>query len=99
MKAGRRDIEVDALRQAMGFLLKLTRLNEERWAYKCMREEIRGVFNGDPSYWEGLMAKTLEKLGDGLIIRMLWRREPLGEIERRAQELVEIKEDQGIQGD
>ena len=64
-----------------------------------MREEIRGVMNGDPSYWGCLMARTLEELGDGLIFRMLWRREPLGEIERRAQELVEIKEDQGIQGD
>ena len=31
----------------MGFLLKLARLNEERWAYKCMREEIRGVLNGN----------------------------------------------------
>ena len=32
-----------------------------------------------------------------MIIRILWKREPLREIERRAQKLVEIKEDQGIQ--
>ena len=99
MEAGRREIEVYALRRAVGFLLKLAGLNEERWAYKCMREEIRGVMNGDPSYWGGLMARTLEELGDCLIIGMLWRRETLGEIKRRAQELVEIKENQGIQGD
>ena len=82
---------------SVGFLFKLAGLNEERWAYKCMREEIRGVMNGDPSYWGGLMARSLEELRDGLIIRIT--RTPLGEIERRAQELFEIKEDQGIQGD
>ena len=78
MEAGRREIEIDALRRAVGFLLKLARLNEERWACKCMREEIRGVLNGDQSYWGSLIVITLEELGDGLIIRMLRRRESLG---------------------
>lgn len=47
MEAGRREIEIEAFRRSIKFAIKISSLNESRWAYKCLREEIRGIKNGE----------------------------------------------------
>lgn len=99
MEAGRGEIEIEAMRRSMGFLLKLANLDENRWAYKCMREEIRGILNKNPTYWGSSVIKALKEVGDGEVVKMVWNKRPIEKIERRIQEIMIIKKGQSLQRD
>ncbi|XP_028982071.1 uncharacterized protein LOC114841315 [Diachasma alloeum] len=51
MEAGVSSVEVEAVRRAAAFLIKLSRMEESRWPRKCLKEELRGIKNGQPSSW------------------------------------------------
>lgn len=98
-EAGRRSLEVEAIRKAGNFILKIFILKQDSWPRKCLMEEVRAIKNGNPSNWGKEMEKALRELGDGQIINMLWERRPVEEVKERLGELWKIKRDQDIQKD
>lgn len=99
MEAGRRGVEVEAFKRSINFIIKVLKLNENRWAHKCLREEIRGIKNGEPTQWGRRIQEALREFGDGQIINMIWNKQPVETIEKRVKELIRIKEEQDIQKD
>ncbi|XP_015118790.1 uncharacterized protein LOC107042304 [Diachasma alloeum] len=98
MEAGVSSVEVEAVRRAAAFLIKLSRMEESRWPRKCLKEELRGIKNGQPSSWGQGVIERLREVGDGEFLEHL-REGRKEEAEKRLKDIVEIVEDQEKQKD
>lgn len=41
------------------------KMEEDRWPKQFLREELRGIKNNNASKWGKIIARALEKVGDG----------------------------------
>ena len=96
MEAGRRSIEIEARRRAGAFIVKLLAMEEDRWARKCIKEEIRNIRNSSPINWGESFGKAMENMGNGQIIKMIGEGKPLEIVAKRLVELEMIAEAQDI---
>ena len=48
-------------------------MKEDRWPKVCLREEIRGIVNGNPSQSRREFKQALEKVGNDRIVDAMWK--------------------------
>ncbi|XP_043477868.1 uncharacterized protein LOC122508520 [Leptopilina heterotoma] len=99
LEAGRRSIEIEAFKRSINFMIKIYKMEENRWVRKCLMEEIRAIKNNNPSKWGKDLERCLKSLGDGQIINQLWDRKPVEEVEARVRQLIKVKLEQDVQTD
>ena len=74
-------------------------MEEDRWARKCIKEEIRNIRNSIPTNWGKSFEKAMENIEDGQIIKLIEEGKPLDIFVKRLVELETIAEAQDIQKD
>lgn len=99
MEAGRRSVAVEARRRAGRYLLEIVKMGNARWPKICLREEIRGIINGNPSKWGKELKEAMEEVGDGRVIDHIWKRGGEKMLETLLEEGLGKKKDQDIQED
>ena len=71
LEAGKRSGEVETKRRVAKYIVEILKIKENIRPKVCLREEIRGIINKNPSQWRRKFKQTLQEVGDGDII---WRR-------------------------
>uniref|UniRef100_A0A0C9R7V2 LIN1_0 protein n=1 Tax=Fopius arisanus TaxID=64838 RepID=A0A0C9R7V2_9HYME len=99
LESGKRSLEVETKRRALRYLLKLNKMNDDRLAKKCMKEELRGISNGNPTAWGRMIQQTMKEAGDGELLEMLRTDTEEGRWLERMTEITEIWEQQDTQAD
>ena len=74
-------------------------MEEDRWARKCIKEEIRNIRNSSPTNWGQSFKKAKENMGDGQIIQMIGEGKPLDIVAKKLVKLEMIAEAQEIKKD
>ena len=74
-------------------------MKEDRWPKVCLREEIRGIINRNPSQWGREFKQALVELGDGRIVGAIWKESDWREVLILLGEGLKRKEEQDTQGD
>ena len=98
-EAGERSMEVEARRRAASYIVKILEMEEERWPKICLREEIRGILNGQASDWGKDLEQAWNEVGDGQIAKMIWGRKEIEQIGDKLGKGVETNAEQEIQHD
>lgn len=65
MESGRSKLGVNSFERAGKYLLDIGKLGMDRWPIVCLREELRGLENGNPSKWGKMLKQAFERVGDG----------------------------------
>lgn len=99
MEAGMNSLEMVARKRASSYILEVINMGRERWPNICLREELRGVINGNPSVWGKELREAFQEVGDGIGIRLLAENKSREEIGKRLEENIKIKLEQEIQED
>lgn len=97
MEAGRRGIEGEARKRAARYLLENTLKEKNRWPRAALREEIRGILNGNPTKWGKELQQALSQAGDGLTLQLIWEEVDTEIIEKRLERNLRLLEDQETQ--
>ena len=58
--------------RARDYIIQILRMKEGRWSQICLREEVRGILNKNPSKWGTEFMKAMREVGDGKIIDLIW---------------------------
>ena len=74
-------------------------MKEDRWPKVCLREEIRGIINRNPSQWGREFKQALEEIRDGRIVGAIWKESDWREVLILLVEGLKRKEEQDTQGD
>ena len=80
LEAGLRSVEVETRRRAAKYVVEILKMKEDRWPKVCMREEILGIINRNPSHWRREFKRSWEKIGDGRIVDAIWKESEWREI-------------------
>ena len=51
LEAGKRSLEIETRRRAGKYIVGILKMKKDRWPKVCLREEIRGIINRNPSQW------------------------------------------------
>ena len=89
---------VELWERAARYIKEVMEMDDNRWPKKCLKIEIRGIINGDPSKWGKELKQVMEGVREGAIWNII-RNGDQEELERRVHRVVQIKTDQKIQGD
>ena len=68
LEAGKQSVEIETRRRAAKCIVEILKMKEYRWPKVCLREEIRGIINRNPSQWGREFKQALEEVGDGRIV-------------------------------
>ena len=98
MEAGVGGIEIEMWKRAANYLVEIMRMPDERWPKKCLREEARGILNGNPTKWGKEMEKAMKEVGEGAIWEII-REGNAKELEKKVERGIKTKIDQEIQVD
>lgn len=72
---GERGIKGDIRERVCRYVRDVLNMNEERWPKVCMKEECRGIMNGNPSKWGKRMKEMCDEIGVSEVIEWIWREE------------------------
>ena len=89
---------VEFWERAARYVNEVMKMNDGRWPEKCLKEEIRGIINGDTTKWGKYLKQAMEGVGKGTIGNII-RNAEQEQLERRVCRVVQIKTDQEIQAD
>lgn len=62
-------------KRAANYLIEVVIMGEDRWPNKCLREEVRGIMNGNLSKWGKKLKQAWESVGEGEIWGLIWEGE------------------------
>lgn len=62
------------------------KMEEGRWPKVVLREECRGIMNGRSSKWGSRLTKAQEEMCCKDIIKMIWNKVKVSQIEQKLQE-------------
>lgn len=65
MEAGRKSLEIAIRKRVDNYLLNTLKMDKTRWPYICLKEELRGVRNNNPTKWGKQLVKVFHEVGDG----------------------------------
>ena len=65
MEAGVRRVGTELWKRAANYLVEVVEMNNDRWPKKCLREEIRGILNRNPSKWGKQLMNAMDEVGEG----------------------------------
>ena len=100
LEAGKRSIEIQARRRAGKYLVEVLKIKEGRWPKVCLREESRGIVNGNPSRWGVEFRDAMRGVADGRTVDLMWSGAGgVRLIEKYLGEGDEKKKEQDIQAD
>lgn len=99
MESGRHSLETETVMRAGKYLFEILRMDSHRWPKICLREEIRGLINNNPTKWGKTLKKAFSDVGDGETISMIWFEEKSEIISNNLTTLVKKKIDRELQGD
>ncbi|XP_074115712.1 uncharacterized protein LOC141538233 [Cotesia typhae] len=90
-EGGMESIMVTVRKRACMYLLDIMRMEDKRWPKVCLREECRGILNGEPSKWGKAVVMALEEMKCSDVIRMIWEKKEIAVIENRLNEEPEVQ--------
>lgn len=93
MESGRHSLETETVMRAGKYLFEILRMDSHRWPKICLREEIRGLINNNPTKWGKTLKKAFSDVGDGETISMIWFEEKSEIISNNLTTLVKKKID------
>ena len=64
--------EIEARRRAGKYLVEVLKMKEGRWSKVCLREELRGIVNGNPSRWGVEFQDAMRGVADGRTVDLMW---------------------------
>ena len=96
-EAGAKGAGIYGRERASRYVLNILGMGDERWPKICLREELRGLGNQEPSRWGKEMKDAWEEAGSGEIIKMMREEQPLDEIRKKMDEALNILKNQEIQ--
>lgn len=103
MESGKQSFEIEGRIRAANYLIEIFIMTDERWPKICLREEIRGLKNRNPSPWGAELQKALKLVGVGETINLIWEGFKTGNFSEKIRENlltgVEIRTEQLIQQD
>lgn len=85
-EGGMESIMVTVRKRACMYLLDIMRMEDKRWPKVCLREECRGILNGEPTRWGNAVVMALEEMKCSDVIRMIWEKKEIAVIEDRLNE-------------
>lgn len=80
IESGRFSTKSMARMRAGRYILDILALEKDRWPVICLREEVRGILNGNPSRWGKELNRGLEDLEAQSILRAIWKNENIDDI-------------------
>ena len=102
LEAGR-SMEMKMRRRASKYILEVCEMKEGRRPKICLKGELRGISNGQPSQWGAKIEEAIEEVGSGTVIDSMYnciRGKGNNEtIKRLLEEGNERKMEQDTQGD
>lgn len=69
-----------ATERAMRYLRDILQMGDERWPKICLKEEVTGIVNNNPTKWGRKMIQTLKQLQIPELPKMIWEEKSLVEI-------------------
>ena len=99
MEAGKQSMEVEARRRVGEYIVKILEMGEDRWPKVCLREEIRGLENRNPTEWVSSWREAMEQVGEGQIWKVLKEDRGKTKLEKKLEEGVKRRAEQEIQLD
>ena len=99
LEAGKRSVEIETRRRAGKYIVGILKMKKDRWPKVCLREEIRGIINRNPSQWRREFKQALEEVGDGRIVGAIWKESDRREVLILLGEGLKRKEEQDTQSD
>ena len=97
MEAGRNDIEIEARNRANKYLLEISDMDENSLPKMCLKEELRGLKNGNSSSWCRKVREALREVGDVETLDWIYKGIRREEVEKNLEKGLKIKRDQEIQ--
>lgn len=98
MEAGRNRLEIGNRERAGRYLMKIEKMDENRWPKICMAEELRGIKNKNPTKWGKHISKALGEVGDGESINLILKKEERQKLKENLERGQRIRRDQEVQG-
>lgn len=98
MEAGCRGIGIEIWKRAAKYLREVMEMGDERWPKKCLKEEVRGIINGNPTKWGAELTKAMNDIGEGDIWQGI-RNGDIAVIEEKIERGIKIRTEQEIQYD
>lgn len=86
---GIESMEVIIKERAIRYLKECIGMDEERWPRIVVKEEMRGILNGNPSRWGKAVKKTLKEMGCEETVGMIYRNEESEVIEEKLNKGIE----------
>ena len=71
LEAGKRSIEVEAERRAGAYIVEVLKMKEGKWPKVCLKEEIRGIINGNPSRSATEFTDAIREVADGRTVELI----------------------------
>ena len=71
VEAGDRSIEVELQRRVGAYTVKVLKMKEGRSPKVCLKEEIRGIINGNPSRWGAEFRDAMREVVDGRTVELI----------------------------
>ena len=99
LEAGKRSVELETRKRAAKYIVEISKMKEDRWPKVCLKEEIRGIINTNPSQWGREFKQALEEVGGGKIVGAIWKESEWREVLILLEEGLKRKEEQDTQGD
>lgn len=65
LEAGVKSLVLYTRNRAVDYVARILNMEDERWPKICLKEEIRGLGNGEPTIWGSELKKTWEEAGKG----------------------------------
>ena len=87
LEAGCRGMAVELWERAERYIKEVMKMDEGRWPKKCLKEEIRGIINGDTTKWGKELKQAMEGVGKGTIRNKI-RNGDQEELDRRIRRVV-----------
>ena len=71
LEAGSKSMEVE-MRRANKYILEVCEMKEGRWPKIRLKEELRGISNGQPSQWGAKFKEAIEEVGSGTVMDLMY---------------------------
>ena len=99
MEARRNSIEIEARIRIYRYLGETYEMSDERWPKFCLKEELRGTKNNDPSIWGRALIESVKETGDGETLSWMENGVEIEKIRDNFQKGVRTKRYEEIQED
>lgn len=79
-ETGSEFIEVKAKERVWRYIIEMTRMEDTRWPKICLREEMRGILNGNPTKWGKTIEESAKKMNCENVIEKIYKGKDVEEI-------------------